>query len=209
MTHFTSKGDMMTFTRLFSSLLASALLASTLHAWTSSFLAQGTPQCDDKEVQDLVKDAYLDFYLKRSGITDIKLHSDKAVSEYGEKAEQIFRTKLKLTMDSFGTVLTDEEKKLVGCNAEISKDMQDNDIRDAFELMFKAVAAKTLGKNEILTDKKFDDFIKRQFSSRSKYEKELDKQVEKADKELHGPVLYDARRTDDGKLIVEIDDLRE
>lgn len=200
----------MTFTRLFSSLLASALLASSLHAWTSSFFAQGTPQCDDKDVQDLVKDAYLDIYLKRRGITDMKLHSHKEVSEYGERAEQIFRTKLKLTMDSFGTVLTDEEKKLVGCNAEISKDMQDNDIRDALELMFKAVAAKTtLGKNEVLTDKKFDDFIRQQFGSQRKYEKELDKQTEKADKELHGPVLYDARRTDDGKLIVEIDDLRD
>ena len=200
----------MTFTRLFSSLLASALLASTLHAWTSSFLAQGTPQCDDKDVQDLVKDTYLDTYLKQSGITDLKLHSHKEVSEYGERAEQIFRTKLKLTMDSFGTVLTDEEKKLVGCNARISGDMRDNDIREAFELMFKAYAAKTtLGKNEVLTDRKFDDFIKRQFGSHSKYEKELDKLVEKADEELHGLILYDARRADDGKLIVEIDIVRE
>lgn len=172
----------------------------------------GIPSCDDSDVQDLVKSIYMDGYLKKHGITEIKDDSSKVVSEYGTKAEKLIKDKLKLTMNSFTTERKDEKRSRVVCTAKISGDMKDNEIRDALELMYRAVAAKmTLGKNEDLTDGKFDDYVKKYHGSQNNYERELDKEVEKIDDELHDSryiLEYTAKRTDDGKLIVEVENAK-
>lgn len=164
--------------------------------------------CDDKDVQNAVKSIFMENILKKEGFEKSKNSSNKVIADFTNKAEQIFKNELKLTMDSFTTERKNEERKYVTCTAKISQDMKYDKVREFNEIAIKTFAAEDLNKNEDLTDGKFDDFIKKTYGSRSKYDKELDKQAEKMQDEIQKTrniVNYTAKRTDDGKLIVELE----
>ena len=184
-------------------------LGCAVAALTFTACGGGVPDCDDSDVQDAVKKIYLEAYLKEAQINAMVDDANKEASNFGKKAKELFEKELKLTMSNFMTDRVDEKRNRVVCQARIAGDMSDDKVREALILIEKAMASKyVLSGSEVLTDGKFDDYIKRNYKSVSEYEKHIDKAVDKADEEFsknQHNLEYTARRTDDGKLIVDVE----
>nr|WP_317402935.1 hypothetical protein [uncultured Helicobacter sp.] len=179
-----------------------------------TFTACGTsaPDCDDSDVQEEIKAQWTEHFLKGVGVIGAVNHSKRQVSEFGKQAEKILKEEIELELSHFSTERVDDKRNRVVCQAKISGDIDDKEkFREAIELLEKAGAAKRLPDDEVLTDTKFDEYIKRAYSTTSNYERKLDKLVEEIDESLNAMehfIDYTAKATDDGKLIVEVEKIR-
>ena len=179
-----------------------------------TFTACGTsaPDCDDSDVQEEVKTQWMEHFLKGLGVIGAVNHSNRQMSEFGKQAEKILKEEIELELSHFSTERVDEKRNRAVCQAKISGDIDDKEkFREAIELLEKAGAAKRLPDDEVLTDTKFDEYIKRAYSTTSNYERKLDKLIEEIDESLNAMehfIDYTAKATDDGKLIVEVEKIR-
>lgn len=179
-----------------------------------TFTACGTsaPDCDDSDVQEEVKTQWMEHFLKGLGVIGAVNHSNRQMSEFGKQAEKILKEEIELELSHFSTERVDEKRNRAVCQAKISGDIDDKEkFREAIELLEKAGAAKRLPDDEVLTDTKFDEYIKRAYSTTSNYERKLDKLIEEIDESLNAMehfIDYTAKTTDDGKLIVEVEKIR-
>ncbi|BDB66940.1 hypothetical protein Hc94105_1142 [Helicobacter cinaedi] len=179
-----------------------------------TFTACGTsaPDCDDSDVQEEIKAQWTEHFSKGVGIIGAVNHSNRQVSEFGKQAEKILKEEIELELSHFSTERVDDKRNRVVCQAKISGDIDDKEkFREAIELLEKAGAAKRLPDDEVLTDTKFDEYIKRAYSTTSNYERKLDKLIEEIDESLNAMehfIDYTAKATDDGKLIVEVEKIR-
>lgn len=184
-------------------------LGCAVAALTFTACGGGVPDCDDSDVQDAVKKAYLEAELKNEAFIPRVSDSQKEAGRFAKQAEELLTKELKLTMNNFVTDRVDEKRNRVVCQARIAGDMDDDKVSELFTLIMKIQAAKSvLSGSEVLTDGKFDEFIKNNFKSTSEYEKQKDRFVDTLDKEFHDNQFnleYTARRTDDGKLLVDVE----
>ena len=186
-------------------------LGCAVAALTFTACGGGVPDCDDSDVQDAVKKAYLEAFLQDEFFDELTKGSkgNKESKKFAKQADDLFKKELKLEMSSFTTERVDEKRNRVVCQARISGDMHDSKVQEGYELLDKALASVvTLRDNEVMSDGKFDEFIKKNYKSSNEYDKHVRKIVENVDKELHNNphnLEYTARRTEDGKLLVEVE----
>ncbi len=187
-------------------------LGCAVAALTFTACGGGVPDCDDSDVQEEIKAQWTEHFSKGVGIIGAVNHSNRQVSEFGKQAENILKEEIELELSHFSTERVDDKRNRVVCQAKISGDIDDKEkFREAIELLEKAGAAKRLPDDEVLTDTKFDEYIKRTYSTTSNYERKIDKLVEEIDESLNAMehfIDYTAKVTDDDKLIVEVEKIR-
>ncbi len=185
-------------------------LGCAVAALTFTACGGGVPDCDDSDVQDAVKKIYLEAELKNEVFIPRVSDSQKEAGRFAKQAEELLTKELKLTMNNFVTDRVDEKRNRVTCQAKIAGDMKSDKIIEMLDLFNRAVAARSLNDGEVLTDGKFEDYIK-SMGGQSAYDKRLEKMADDYDKmiidkefsDTQHNLEYTARRTDDGKLVVE------
>lgn len=182
-------------------------LGCAVAALTFTACGGGVPDCDDSDVQDVVKKIYTERWLENNFYGAVANDDHKEASNFSKKAQELVMKELNLTMNNFATNRVDEKRNHVTCQAKIAGDMKSDKIIEMLDLFNRAAAARSLNDGEVLTDGKFEDYIK-SMGGQSAYNKRLEKMADDYDKEFSDTqhnLEYTARRTDDGKLVVEVE----
>lgn len=182
-------------------------LGCAVAALTFTACGGGVPDCDDSDVQDAVKKIYTERWLENNFYGAVANDDHKETSNFSKKAQELVMKELNLTMNNFATNRVDEKRNRVTCQAKIAGDMKSDKIIEMLDLFNRAAAARSLNDGEVLTDGKFEDYIK-SMGGQSAYDKRLEKMADDYDKEFSDTqhnLEYTARRTDDGKLVVEVE----
>ncbi|TLD93566.1 hypothetical protein LS74_002305 [Helicobacter magdeburgensis] len=182
-------------------------LGCAVAALTFTACGGGVPDCDDSDVQDAVKKIYTERWLENNFYGAVANDDHKEASNFSKKAQELVMKELNLTMNNFATNRVDEKRNRVTCQAKIAGDMKSDKIIEMLDLFNRAAAARSLNDGEVLTDGKFEDYIK-SMGGQSAYDKRLEKMADDYDQEFSDTqhnLEYTARRTDDGNLVVEVE----
>lgn len=156
-------------------------LGCAVAALTFTACGGGVPDCDDSDVQDAVKKIYTERWLENNFYGAVANDDHKEASNFSKKAQELVMKELNLTMNNFATNRVDEKRNRVTCQAKIAGDMKSDKIIEMLDLFNRAAAARSLNDGEVLTDGKFEDYIK-SMGGQSAYDKQLEKMADDYDK---------------------------
>ena len=148
--------------------------------------------------------------ITRNHVAKIDKHEDMGLSSEARKVMELFLKETSVKLEKIMTEKTDNERKRIICSANAHINTPREVAEKVFILGRKYDLLQYLEPGEKMTDTNFEKLITKRYGSKSAFNKEIDKAIDKKMKdinrdEMSALIKYTAQRTDDGKLIVNID----
>ncbi|EMZ39080.1 hypothetical protein [Helicobacter bilis] len=145
----------------------------------------------------------------RNHVAKIDKHEDMGLSSEARKIMELFLKETSVKLEKIMTEKTDNERKRIICSANAHINTPREVAERVFILGRKYDLLQYPEPGEKMTDTNFEKLITKRYGSKSAFNREVNDELDAIMyelKELVTIIEYIAQRTDDGKLIVNIED---